>query len=668
MRYSDQQIKRANEVDLVSFLSARGEAFKKSGRELKWLRHDSMTINGNRWYRFSEDKGGHPIDFMMTFYDLSFPEAVRELIGEEPEGERWEEDKDYHGGIPPGPAEEEGRSRSCRPIPSAPEEETELKKEDKKTFILPERSKTGDQVMEYLTEKRKLDKDLVKEMMEQGLIYEEKDHHNAVFVGKDREGNPRYACLRGTGEERFRMDARGSDKRYGFSIRQRSNVLFVFEAPIDLLSFKTLFPDYGRENMLALGGIGAAALEQFLSDSPDIDLVFLCLDDDRAGMKACDELAMRIPPGISVARFIPGKKDWNEVLVNKDEIPKDLWMKGPVVIMDQMKKKATVDVTKMSEVETQDIHWLWYPFIPFGKVTLMQGDPCQGKTWLAMLIAAFCSSGKALPGEKEMEAFTVVYQTAEDGIADTIKPRLTLCGADMEKVIFINEDEKQLSLTDERIEAAILENGAKLLILDPIQAYLGADVDMNRANEIRPIFRSLAGVAERTGCAIVLIGHLNKNAGQQSNYRGLGSIDIAAAVRSILYVAKVENEKDEDVRVVIQTKDSLAPAMTPVAFSLDEEGPRFLGRYEITMEELLSGKKGVKTESKIEQAMMLIRNKLADGRQMFLKELEAEAGRLGISSRTMRDARSRMAGELEYGSINRNKIIKLKEKTAEKTS
>lgn len=217
-------------------------------------------------------------------------------------------------------------------------------------------------------------------------------------------------------------------------------------------------------------------------------------------------------------------------------------------------------------------------------------------------------------------------------------------------------------------EAPTLENGAKLLILDPIQAYLGADVDMNRANEIRPIFRSLAGVAERTGCAIVLIGHLNKNAGQQSNYRGLGSIDIAAAVRSILYVAKVENEKDEDVRVVIQTKDSLAPAMTPVAFSLDEEGPRFLGRYEITMEELLSGKKGVKTESKIEQAMMLIRNKLADGRQMFLKELEAEAGRLGISSRTMRDARSRMAGELEYGSINRNKIIKLKEKTAEKTS
>ena len=110
------------------------------------------------------------------------------------------------------------------------------------------------------------------------------------------------------------------------------------------------------------------------------------------------------------------------------------------------------------------------------------------------------------------------------------------------------------------------------MIMDPIQAYLGANVDMNRANEIRPLFRHLSTIAERTGCAIVLIGHLNKSSGSQSDYRSLGSIDIAAAVRSILFVETVEKEKEQDIRVVYQQKDSLAKKENPVAFSLGEEG------------------------------------------------------------------------------------------------
>ena len=179
---------------------------------------------------------------------------------------------------------------------------------------------------------------------------------------------------------------------------------------------------------------------------------------------------------------------------------------------------------KMSEVEETVVQWLWYPFIPFGKVTLIQGNPGKGKTWLAMAIAAYCTNGKELPNALPIEPFNVLYKTAEDGIADTIKPRLAKCGADKTRVRFINEEEKQLSMTDDRIEKAIRQNNVRLMIMDPIQAYLGANVDMNRANEIRPLFRHLSTIAERTGCAIVLIGHLNKSSGSQSDYRSLGSM------------------------------------------------------------------------------------------------------------------------------------------------
>ena len=314
---------------------------------------------------------------------------------------------------------------------------------------------------------------------------------------------------------------------------------------------------------------------------------------------------------------------------------------------------------KMSEVEETVVQWLWYPFIPFGKVTLIQGNPGKGKTWLAMSIAAYCTNGKELPNALPIEPFNVLYQTAEDGIADTIKPRLAKCGADMTRVRFINEEEKQLSMTDDRIEKAIRQNNVRLMIMDPIQAYLGANVDMNRANEIRPLFRHLSTIAERTGCAIVLIGHLNKSSGSQSDYRSLGSIDIAAAVRSILFVEKVEKEKEQDIRVVYQQKDSLAKKENPVAFSLGEEGLKWLGEYDISIEDLLMGKAGTKKETKLEKAQKLILELLSKRKMMCLEELEAELLAYGISSRTGRDARKQLESRLSYGWCQGRKTVAL---------
>ena len=158
-------------------------------------------------------------------------------------------------------------------------------------------------------------------------------------------------------------------------------------------------------------------------------------------------------------------------------------------------REKPVPVMKMSEVEETVVQWLWYPFIPFGKVTLIQGNPGKGKTWLAMAIAAYCTNGKELPNALPIEPFNVLYQTAEDGIADTIKPRLAKCGADMTRVRFINEEEKQLSMTDDRIEKAIRQNNVRLMIMDPIQAYLGANVDMTGQMRSVPYFDICCGQA-----------------------------------------------------------------------------------------------------------------------------------------------------------------------------
>ena len=629
--YTREQIQRADDTDLYVFLSGRGEQFKRCGKEYRWLRHDSVMINKNEWYRFSQNKGGHAIDFMKEFYGLSFAEAVKELLGEEGAGDTNRRTA----------KEDAGRQKVC-PIPLPGLE-------------LPERNESCEIARRYLIEQRKLSEHLVDQMIEKGDIYESKAYHNVVFVGRDKEQNPRYAAMRGTDENRYRGEAKGSEKAYGFGHIGTDEKLFVFESPIDLLSYITAVPEeWEKHSYISLGGLSEKAMKRMYTEYPHIHSIYLCLDNDEPGNESCRQFVSLIPEGLSVYRLEPVKKDWNECLVA--EVPVENMAKQ---MCWRDAREKPVPVMKMSEVEETVVQWLWYPFIPFGKVTLIQGNPGKGKTWLAMAIAAYCTNGKELPNALPIEPFNVLYQTAEDGIADTIKPRLAKCGADMTRVRFINEDEKQLSMTDDRIEKAIRQNNVRLMIMDPIQAYLGANVDMNRANEIRPLFRHLSTIAERTGCAIVLIGHLNKSSGSQSDYRSLGSIDIAAAVRSILFVEKVEKEKEQDIRVVYQQKDSLAKKENPVAFSLGEEGLKWLGEYDISIEDLLMGKAGTKKETKLEKAQKLILELLTKRKVMCLEELEAELLAYGISSRTGRDARKQLENRLGYDWCQGRKTVAL---------
>ena len=176
---------------------------------------------------------------------------------------------------------------------------------------------------------------------------------------------------------------------------------------------------------------------------------------------------------------------------------------------NEMNFSVPLEIIKASEIEPKEVKWLWYPYIPFGKVTLLQGDPGDGKSKLMLSIAALLSKGEPIPftETEENEPMTIIYQTTEDDADDTVVPRFNSAGGDGENLIFIKEDEKTLSFGDNRIREAIEKYNAKLLILDPLSSYIGENCSMNNANETRAEFNHLIAVAKDTGCAIVIIAH-----------------------------------------------------------------------------------------------------------------------------------------------------------------
>ena len=318
----------------------------------------------------------------------------------------------------------------------------------------------------------------------------------------------------------------------------------------------------------------------------------------------------------------------------------------------------------MEMVEVEQIEWLFYPFIPFGKVTIIQGDPGEGKTTMVLQIIAKLTKGEAIFPRQEqkieekngaempvdsnvdnlMEPVNVIYQTAEDGLGDTIKPRLLAAGADCSRVLVIDDREQPLTMLDIRLEEAIVQTKARLVVLDPIQGFLGAEVDMHRANEIRPLMKRVAVLAEKYHCAIILIGHMNKNSNGKSSYRGLGSIDFQAAARSVLIVGRIKDEPE--VRVVCHVKSSLAPEGKSIAFRLDKDnGLEWIGDYDISADDLLSGDSRGQKSRKAKEFLLEI---LADG-GMAQKKIEEEAEKRGIKKKTLRNAKL----ELEIDSVKR---------------
>jgi hypothetical protein len=294
VHFTDEQKYRANNVDLADFLQRRGEKLLPSGRDKRLASDHSITVRGNEWYDHSAESGGYAIDFVRKFYGCSYPEAVTLLLGGE-QGEVY------------------------RPA-------SQKKQELKKPFALPPAHTDMRRVYAYLVKTRHIGREVVSFFAKQKLLYESceksqdgtKEYHNAVFVGLDENGVARHAHKRGiyTLGQAYKGNVDGCDPRHSFHWFGESEHLYVFEAPVDLLSFITLHPqDWQRHSYVSLCGVGGQAMVWMLEQYPQLRQVSLCLDNDKAGNKASERLQQQLAEkGYPSQRLISQGKDWNDDL------------------------------------------------------------------------------------------------------------------------------------------------------------------------------------------------------------------------------------------------------------------------------------------------------------------------------------------------------------------
>ena len=298
---------------------------------------------------------------------------------------------------------------------------------------------------------------------------------------------------------------------------------------------------------------------------------------------------------------------------------------------------------RASDVEPKEVRWLWYPYIPFGKVTIVQGNPGDGKSTMLLTLSARITRGEPLPFslQEAQEPMTVIYQTTEDDKEDTVVPRFIRAGGDRERLLFIKEDSKPLTFGDDRIRTVLMDTGAKLLILDPLSSYIG-DCSINAANEVRPAFNHLIKAAKDFDCAIVLVDHMNKNQLADALYRNNGSIDKVGAARSVLTIIKDKDDKSK--KYLVQTKANLAPMGHGIVLSVGENGVDFLEEIEADADEILSRCAASdigRPDSRLQEAMDFISGMLEDGR-LPARECEAKLREAGIRSGTAKKAKKRL--------------------------
>ena len=299
--FTDEQKVLANSVNLEEFLRMRGEKLERAGVEHKLIyydssgKHDSITIRGSKWFDHKNQTGGGAIKFMQEFYGMDFQTAVQELLG-----------------------------RSISPLSNSP---PKADKQEQKTreFKLPEPNSDMHRVYAYLIKQRFISADIITHFAKQHTLYEDKTHHNAVFVGLNENGEPKQAHKRSTNSVggTFRITCGGSDTRYSFAHFGENERLYVFEAPIDMLSFLTLYPkDWQKHSYIAMNGVYENAVLTALKNHSNLSEVILCVDNDEGGIEAADRLRDILNENgySNVKRLAPPYKDWNEVLKEKNGV------------------------------------------------------------------------------------------------------------------------------------------------------------------------------------------------------------------------------------------------------------------------------------------------------------------------------------------------------------
>jgi predicted ATP-dependent serine protease len=270
-------------------------------------------------------------------------------------------------------------------------------------------------------------------------------------------------------------------------------------------------------------------------------------------------------------------------------------------------------------------------------ITLLQGDGGDGKTTLLAALTAVVTTGGALPGSCASAPAPVIYQNSEDSYSKKIRPTLDQFGANCNMIHVIDDSERLLTYADARIEETIVRTGAKLLILDPAQAFFGG-ANMNCAGSVRPLMKQLGDVADRHDCAVVIVGHLGKSGGK-AQYRNLGSVDLFAAARSVLTLGRLD--LDEDMRAFVQIKNNLTAKGKPQAFGLDNAGVFcWLGECDATTEEFDGKRK--QPDNQFTKARRLIETALASGGAVAAVDIMETAEEQGISVKTVNRAKTAM--------------------------
>ena len=299
--FTDEQKVLANSVNLEEFLRMRGEKLERAGIEHKLIyydssgKHDSITIRGSKWFDHKNQTGGGAIKFMQEFYGMDFQTAVQELLGQ----------------------------RVTLLSHSPPKA---IAKEEKKEFRLPQANTNMHRVYAYLIKQRFISADIITHFAKQHTLYEDKNHHNAVFVGLNEKGMPKQAHKRSTNSvgSTFRITCSGSDTRYSFAHFGEDERLYIFEAPIDMLSFLTLYPkEWQKHSYIAMNGVYENAVLTALKNHSNLSEVILCVDNDEGGIEAVDRLRDILNENgySNVKRLAPPYKDWNEVLKAKNGAP-----------------------------------------------------------------------------------------------------------------------------------------------------------------------------------------------------------------------------------------------------------------------------------------------------------------------------------------------------------
>jgi len=366
------------------------------------------------------------------------------------------------------------------------------------------------------------------------------------------------------------------------------------------------------------------------------DLVIMP-DNDKLGRehgnhiaKSCCGIAKRI----RVLELLGESKDVSDWLDNGGDIAqlKQLADTCP----DYEPSDNGIKLRCMADIQAEAVDWLWKSYIPKGKVTLVEGDPGIGKSWVSLAIATAVSLGKGLPGQELTEPANVVIASAEDGLGDTIRPRLDAMGADVNRIFAIDG-----ALTLDKDGFALLESYLErvrpaLLIIDPLVAYLGADIDIHRANETRAVMAQLARLAEKFGVATLAIRHLTKGGMSKAIYRGLGSIDFTAACRSVLLAGR--DAENPQSRALVQTKSNLAPAGPSIGYELREGGLYWTGESSLTAAQILAADSGARA-SELDEAVAFLKDELTEG-PVPAKDVYRDAEDIGIARRTLERAKA----------------------------